>query len=329
MLGVGYKTWLPLNAAEGGETIDQLIVILHWFMAVLFVGWGAYFVFCLVRFRARAGHVATTELPHAYASKYAEVVIVIIEAILLLGFSIPIWARMRGEGNGPDPKEALVVRVVAEQFAWNIHYPGRDGIFGRTDVALVTKENPVGLDRSEPAGKDDIVTINQMHVPVDRDVLVHLSSKDVIHNFGLPLLRVKQDAIPGMTIPVWFKATQTTDQIRDQLAELYPLTGRNPMLLLKYHVAMKDYEDRDGNTLIAKGKPVTEETVAKLTEAGSEEILAAPAVPTEIACAQLCGLGHYRMRGYLTIDSKAEYEKWMADEEAWLEDDEEEDDEGY
>ena len=329
MLGVGYKAWLPLNAASGGEAIDQLIVIIHWFMAVLFVGWGAYFVWCLVRFRARAGHVPTPELPHAKASKFGEVIVIIIEAILLLGFSIPIWARMRGNGNGPDPKEALTVRVVAEQFAWNIHYPGRDGIFGRTEIALISKENPVGLDRSEPAGKDDIVTINQMHVPVDRDVLVYLSSKDVIHNFGLPLLRVKQDAMPGMTIPVWFKANQTTDKIRDQLVAPYPLTGRDPMLLLKYHLAMQDCQDRDGETIVAKGDQVNEENVAALLEAGFEEILAAPAVPTEIACAQLCGLGHYRMRGYLTIDSPEDFEKWMASEEAWLEDDEDEDDEGY
>lgn len=328
MLAVGYKSWLPLNASQGGGAIDELIVIIHWFMAVLFIGWGAYFVWCLIKFRARPGHVATPELPKAKASKYCEVVIIVIEAVLLLGFSIPIWAAMRGEGNGPKPDEALVVRVVAEQFAWNIHYPGRDGIFGRTDVTLVSKENPIGLDRSEPAAKDDLVTINQMHIPVDRDILVYLSSKDVIHNFGLPLLRVKQDIIPGMTIPVWFKATQTSNALRDQMVENYPLTGRDPMLLLKYHVAMEEYEDTDGTVILAKGKVLDEDLVADLVAAGFETVRAAPSVPAEIACAQLCGLGHYRMRGYLTIDSAEDFEKWMVAEEAWLED-EEEDDEGY
>ena len=81
---------------------------------------------------------------------------------------------------------------MAEQFAWNIHYPGDDGKLGPTDSSLITKENPIGLDRSEEAGAgaDDIVTLNQMHVPVNRDVLVHLTSKDVIHSFNLPMLRV-------------------------------------------------------------------------------------------------------------------------------------------
>jgi hypothetical protein len=88
--------------------------------------------------------------------------------------------------------------------AWNIQYPGPDGRFGRTDINLVSADNPIGLDRRDAAAKDDITTINQLNLPVDRPVLVNLSSKDVIHSFGLFEMRVKQDAIPGMTIPVWF-----------------------------------------------------------------------------------------------------------------------------
>ncbi|PYR25353.1 MAG: hypothetical protein DMF92_20695, partial [Acidobacteria bacterium] len=70
------------------------------------------------------------------------------------------------------------------QFAWNIQYPGADGKFGRTDVNLVSASNPLGLDRADPNAKDDITTINQLNVPVDRPILVHLSTKDVIHSFG-------------------------------------------------------------------------------------------------------------------------------------------------
>ncbi len=100
------------------------------------------------------------------------------------------------------------MRVVAEQFAWNIHYPGPDGVFGRTDPKLITAgTNPLGRVPDDPAGKDDITTINQLHLPVNKPALIYLSSKDVIHSFFLPTMRVKQDAIPGQVIPIYFTPT--------------------------------------------------------------------------------------------------------------------------
>src|SRR5205085_2745299 len=102
---------------------------------------------------------------------------------------------------------------------WNVQYPGADGKFGRTDVKLVAADNPLGLDRSDPNAKDDVTDINNIHVIVDRPVLVHLMSKDVIHSFGLNEMRVKQDAIPGLEMPVWFIPTVTTDQVRQQLGK--------------------------------------------------------------------------------------------------------------
>jgi cytochrome c oxidase subunit 2 len=88
--------------------------------------------------------------------------VAVVEAILLIGFSIPLWAeRVAGF---PAPQDATRVRVVGQQFAWNIHYPGPDGVFGKTDVTLVDEQaNPLGLDRSDPAAKDDVTTINQLH----------------------------------------------------------------------------------------------------------------------------------------------------------------------
>ncbi len=317
MLAAGYDWWLPVDASAHGGDIDRLIVLVHWFMAVLFVGWGIYFVYCLVHFRSRPGHQPSTQLPKAKASKYSEVVVVVIEAVLLLGFSIPIWAQVRGPGHAPEPSDALVVRIVAQQFAWNIHYPGRDGIFGRLDPATISPDNPMGLDRSDPAAKDDIVTINQLHVPVNRDVLVHLTSMDVIHSFGLPVLRVKQDMIPGISIPVWFKATKTTDEVRQMMVNTYP-TRPEVMPILKNHVAVAEYKAADGTIIARKGEAITADTVTALAAAGIQEIQAAPAVPTEITCAQLCGLGHYRMRGYLHIDTEAQYAQWLAKEEKWL-----------
>ncbi len=204
-----YGYHLPPDISTHGHKMDSLINILHWFMGALFVGWGVFFVYCLVNFRQRPGHAAKYEPIKAKPSKYTEIAVVAFEAFLLLGLSIPIWASVK---QSPVTNEtgALRIRVVAEQFAWNFHYPGPDGQFGLTSPDLVNlATNPVGYDKAGN-GADDVVS-GEMHIPENRDVIVEISSKDVIHSFAIPVLRVKQDAIPGMRIPVWFKAKEKSE----------------------------------------------------------------------------------------------------------------------
>jgi cytochrome c oxidase subunit II len=173
---------LPPQASTHAPEIDHMIVLVHWLMLVLFIGWGAFFIYVLAKFRQGANPKADHHGAHGTMSKGIEAAIVVIEMVLLVFYAIPAWAtRVR---DFPAENEATVVRVVSEQFAWNIHYPGADGVFGRTDIALVAADNPLGLDRRDQAAKDDITTINQLNLPVDKPVLVHLSSKDVIHSFG-------------------------------------------------------------------------------------------------------------------------------------------------
>jgi cytochrome c oxidase subunit 2 len=253
---MNWYQWLgmqPVAAAHGGE-IDGLIGWMHVFMLVLFVGWGAFFVYCLIRFRRSRNPVANYVGVTSNASKYSEIAVAIVEAVFLIGFSIPLWAAR--VDDLPPENEALVVQVTGEQFAWNVHYAGPDGRFGRTDLKLLDiQTNPLGLDRSDPAGLDDVTTLNQLYLPVNRPIIVKLRSKDVIHSFGVPELRVKQDAIPGLTIPIWFVPTVTTAEMRTQV----------------------------GN----------------------------PNFQYEIACAQLCGLGHARMRGFVTIQTADEFQAWL------------------
>lgn len=203
-----YGAMLPPDVSKHGYQIDRLIHLLHWFMGALFVGWGVFFVYCLIRFRQRSGHAASNQILKAKPAKYLEIGVAAFEAVLLLGFSVPIWASVKNDLPA-DTDNPFHVRVVAEQFAWNFHYPGPDGVFGRTAAEYVnTATNPAGVDPSDPHGDDDI-TAGELHFPVDRPVLAELSSKDVIHSFFLPTMRVKQDAIPGMRIPVWFEAKAT------------------------------------------------------------------------------------------------------------------------
>ncbi len=202
-----YGWGLPPNLSMHGAIIDQIIHIMHWFMAALFIGWGAFFIYCLIRFRQRPGHTASAAEPTTKFPKVLEIGVVLFEAAILIGLSYPAWSKLRTDF--PKESESTNLRIVAQQFVWNIHYPGRDGIFGKTDPKLISDSNSLGLDPEDLNGKDDIITLNQLHFPVDKPVLATLTSKDVIHSFFIPVLRVKQDAIPGMKVPIWWQAKGT------------------------------------------------------------------------------------------------------------------------
>ena len=231
----------PPNVSEHGYQIDHIIEFCHWFMGALFLGWTAYFIFVLWRFRKGRNPVANHEGVTSGISTHLEFAVVLIEAVLLVGFAIPLWAKR--VNAFPDDKNAIVAHVVGQQFNWNFHLPGPDGVFGRRDIALESNTNPLGLDPTDPAGKDDLVMLNELHVPVDRNVVIDLQSKDVIHNFCLPAMRIAQDAIPGQIIPMWFKPIKTGTY--------------------------------------------------------------------EVVCGQLCGLGHYSMKGSLVVDTPADYQAWL------------------
>jgi len=209
--------------------------------------WGALFLFMLVRFRASRNPRANYHGTRSHLSTYAEAGVAVIEVILLVGFSIPAWYRWTK--RPPPETNPLEVRAVGEQFAWNFHYPGGDNVFGKSEAKLVSPTNPLGLDPNDPNGKDDVATVNDLRLEVNRPVVIRIASKDVIHSFYLPVMRVKQDATPGMETPIHFT-------------------------------------------------PVRVSTANDVWEIG---------------CAQLCGLGHYRMKGKFEVHSKEDFAKWMSE----------------
>ena len=238
------KYWLPPDSSGHGAPIDSMMVVIHWFMLLLFVGWGIFFVYCLFRFRAGANPRAQYEPVKGTVSKFIEIGVVIFEAVLLVGFSMPVWADWKDKP--PSEDQALQVRIVAKQFEWYAHYAGPDGKWGRRLPEKAVGGSPaemIGLDTDDPAAKDDKI-FPILHFPVGKDVILKITSQDVIHSFGSMALRLKQDAIPGMMIPIWFKATK---------AGVY-----------------------------------------------------------EVACSQLCGLSHYKMRMQLYCDTPEDYAKWVA-----------------
>ena len=117
--------------------------------------------------------------------------------------AVPLWSRQ--VDKFPSESESTVIQVVAQQFAWNARYPGLDGVFGKQDMHLVSSTNTFGVDPADAKGQDDVQVLNEIHVPVNKPVIAYISSKDVIHSFKLMAMRVTQDAIPGMRVPIWFK----------------------------------------------------------------------------------------------------------------------------
>jgi len=235
---------MPENASEHGYTIDHMLEFCHWFMLILAVGWSIFFVYTLWRFRAGKSPKADYYGVRTKASTHVEFMVVLIDVLLLIGFAIPLWMKRVTHFPLGD---AIRVKVVGQQFLWNFHYAGPDGVFGQQDPALISSGNSLGLDPNDPHAHDDIISQGEMHVPVNHDVILEITSKDVIHSVAIQAMRIGQDAIPGSEIPIWFK----------------------PVKVGTY----------------------------------------------EIVCAQLCGLGHYGMRGTLVVDSEADYKGWLDDME--------------
>jgi len=197
------KTWwfpVAINAhaaAFDAQFVRTLIVVgLIFFLAQFALG------YVILRFRDDRRRAV-----YSHGNNRLEMIWTTATAVLFLGLvvmSTKIWAGVQFD---PAPPDAMPIQVMAKQFAWNFRYPGNDGQFGRTDLKLVNDAagNPFGIDERDPAGKDDITSAS-LKVPAGRPVKLLLQSRDVIHNFFVRELRVKQDIVPGMEIPLHFQA---------------------------------------------------------------------------------------------------------------------------
>jgi len=202
MISLNRLMGMPDNASEHGYTIDHMLEFCHWFMLILAVGWSIFFVYTLLRFRKGKSPKADYYGVRTKASTHIEFMVVLIDVLLLVGFAVPLWSKRVLHFPQGD---AVTVKVVGQQFLWNFHYPGPDGVFGRQDPGLISAGNQLGLDMSDPHSQDDIVSLNEMHVPVNQNVILEITSKDVIHSVAIESMRIGQDAIPGSEIPIWFK----------------------------------------------------------------------------------------------------------------------------
>ncbi len=214
-----FDVWLPRDVSEHGRQIDSLFYFILALTGVVFIVTELLLFWYIWKYDAAAR--GDEKATYIQGSHTLEVVWTIIPAATLLFLAIyqmNAWANVKMRRPDMPP----TVEVVARQFEWRLRYPGRDGQLGTPD---------------------DLHLVNDLHLPVDEEILVQLKSMDVLHSFFLPNLRIKQDAVPGMKIPVWFKGTAT----------------------------------------------------------GSWDIV----------CAELCGWGHYKMKGKITFVPRPEFDAWL------------------
>jgi cytochrome c oxidase subunit II len=212
--------WLPPAASTFAGPIDGLFLAILIITGIAFVVVEVGLLWFIVKYRERPGRKAF----YTHGSTRAEVIWTAIPAVTMVVLGIVsnhYWVQMKGRDSVPP--NATAVGVHAKQFEWQMTYAGPDG---------------------QLATADDFTVRNQLHITVDQPVVVRLTAEDVIHSFFVPEFRVKQDAVPGMHINVWFQPTKTGEY--------------------------------------------------------------------EIGCAELCGMGHYRMRARVFVHTPEEFTAWMA-----------------
>lgn len=217
---MNWSWMMPETVSTYGPAIDQMYYVILVITGVVFFLTEGILIAFLVMYRHKEGRKAA----YIHGSTKAEVIWTVTPFLIVMAIALASkssWDLVKDPAN--IPADAMQLVVTAKQFEWNVTYPGPDGRIG-TD--------------------DDFTVRNQLHIPVNRAVRVNLRAEDVIHSFFLPEFRLKQDAIPGREIPVWFEATRTGE--------------------------------------------------------------------FTLGCAELCGLGHYRMRGTVYVQTEADFQSWAA-----------------
>jgi cytochrome c oxidase subunit 2 len=241
------RWWFPKAISEHGPAYDQQFMLTIIVVGIAFVAAQVALGYALWRFQDTGD--GTVRAVYSHGNNRMEVLWTGVTAVIFITLALlgqRVWWNLHMQ---PAPADAAKVKVLAQQFQWNFHYAGADNSFGRTDPQKISDEsiNYIGLDDTDAAAKDDVVT-QTLVAQAGRPIELTLASRDVTHSFWVPPLRFKQDAVPGLNIDVHF----------------------------------------------------TPEKVGQY----------------EIACAELCGQQHYKMRAYMLVLPSDEYASLMQMQQA-------------
>jgi cytochrome c oxidase subunit 2 len=193
--------WFPEGISEHAAGIDAQFNRTLWVVGIAFTAAQFALGYVVMRF----GRKGDARAVYTHGSNKLEITWTAITAFVFVTLAIlgqRVWAQLHLNAAADN---ATKVEVVAQQFQWNFHYPGADGVFGRTEARYIDDSslNFVGLDPTDASGRDD-AQLTTLVIPVGRPVELTLRSKDVIHSFFVPALRFKQDTVPGLAIKVHF-----------------------------------------------------------------------------------------------------------------------------
>jgi cytochrome c oxidase subunit 2 len=247
------KTLFPQGSASvEGEKIDLMLYITIGVTGVVFVITQVLLFWFAFKYQERDGKKAFF-FPHNNKLELLWTTVPAIFLTVLVVFGLKYWFKMTSDA----PKDAVVVEITGHQFAWEMRYPGKDGVLGKKHYKQYNNPsgNILGVDFQDPESWDDLHT-TEMHIPVGKPIKLVINAMDVIHDVGLSHFRMKMDAVPGIPTTMWFTPRFTTEEMKT----------------------------RTGN----------------------------PNFVYEISCDQMCGKGHFSMRGVIVVESQADYEKWLA-----------------
>lgn len=200
------RWWFPPLISVHGAGIDRQFIITIIVVGLSFAAAQIALGYAVWRYGDRADG---TRAVYSHGNNRLEMTWTAITALIFIGLGVlgqQVWAQLHFR---EAPAGSYPVHVVAQQFQWNFHYAGADGQFGKTDPSRISDAslNFIGLDENEPTAKDDAV-VSTLAIPVNRPVALTLTAKDVTHSFWVPGLRMKQDLVPGLSIPIHFTATK-------------------------------------------------------------------------------------------------------------------------
>ncbi|MFT5832449.1 MAG: cytochrome c oxidase subunit 2 [Cognaticolwellia sp.] len=279
-----------VSASEHGSALDRTFNVTLFFTGIVFVLTQILLFWYAYKYRKQQGKKALF-ISHDNRLEVIWTAIPAVVMTFLVVSGLDTWNTAMADISPSEVagKDYIEIEATGMQFAWLLRHPGKDNLLGTRNYQLIDGTNQLGQDWTDEKNLDDIMP-DRIVLPVGKKVRVRITSRDVLHNFDLPHFRVKMDAVPGMPTYFVFTPTVTTEQYRKNLGEL----------------------DKDGEPMYPEWH----------TPSDPEDPTSAPRWKEfvyELACAELCGNGHYSMRRIVEVVSQEEYDRWLAEQTPYYE----------